>query len=837
MTDIVNKVYTINIVDGIVHDYDVGTEVVLSFDLQVPGVAPNGLPAGGTATQILVKQSAADYDVDWVDHAVVAVTSVFGRTGAVVAQAGDYTTDQVTEAANLYYTDARVAAQADVAANTAHRSATGNPHSTTAAQVGALAVAANLGDVGDQQTALNTLTAVAAATNEHVLTKDTGTGNAVWKAAAGGGGAVDSVFGRTGAVVAQANDYTWAQVDKTVSDLADITTRNHGDLAGAGTHTHAQIDAHIDSTANPHSVDATQVEYRDGESVYDTFDDTVPNGQLTAVVVSDGGGLAITWTAGKMRTPAAVSTSSGGATCTDDAKNYLVWDSGTTLTLQTSAPTDAQIEIACIHCQDGDIWAIHHEEQIGNTLDDMHHGISQTLPSLVRNGLEVSEDADATNPLDVQMSAGTWFRHFHDQIDVSQILSRNTPLVRWFHNGGVWDHDTDAEIDTSFWDNGTNKTAAVINRYYPSMFILGDGVLHWIYPRYQYFTETQALGGTMPDVPPGLEGFPRLTGYVYEGGEAALGTGARWIDLRVRIAEPVTVNAFGGIADNTTSLAADGIDTIRFIGSSPLTATVSTITGTKQVSYQINPTGTITIASLNVTSSLITPNVFSFSTLNFQNAMYCPFNGPIQLNTIAEYTADAGVTIDGLLIKDGGIPEAAVTAHEAAITHDNLSGAGTNTHAQIDTHLASTSNPHSVADTDVLPSMSGNAGKWLGTNGSASQWESVYEDIAIVLGDKSAVISTGAKAPIPVKDDMTIVGWSLLADQSGSIQVDVWNDSYANYPATVADSIVTPTITSAVKNQATGLTIDIDKGSHIIMNVDSVSTITECTVVLHCVRR
>ena len=35
------------------------------------------------------------------------VTSVFGRTGAVVATSGDYTTAQVTESGNLYYTDTR----------------------------------------------------------------------------------------------------------------------------------------------------------------------------------------------------------------------------------------------------------------------------------------------------------------------------------------------------------------------------------------------------------------------------------------------------------------------------------------------------------------------------------------------------------------------------------------------------------------------------------------------------------------------------------------------------------------------------------------------------------
>lgn len=50
-------------------------------------------------------------------------------------------------------------------------------------------------------------------------------------AASGGGGAVASVFGRTGAVVAATNDYTWAQINKTTSSLADLTTRSASDLS------------------------------------------------------------------------------------------------------------------------------------------------------------------------------------------------------------------------------------------------------------------------------------------------------------------------------------------------------------------------------------------------------------------------------------------------------------------------------------------------------------------------------------------------------------------------------------------------------------------------------
>lgn len=75
-----------------------------------------------------------------------------------------------------------------------------------------------------------------------------------------GGGAVDSVFGRTGVVVAVTNDYTFAQLDKTVSDIADITTRSHTSLTDIGTNTHPNIDIHIANiTTNPHVVTATNV--------------------------------------------------------------------------------------------------------------------------------------------------------------------------------------------------------------------------------------------------------------------------------------------------------------------------------------------------------------------------------------------------------------------------------------------------------------------------------------------------------------------------------------------------------------------------------------------------
>lgn len=84
----------------------------------------------------------------------------------------------------------------DVVLNNTHRGSTSNPHTVTKSQVSLgnvtddaqLKIASNLSDVNNQQTALNNVTNVSGATNEHVLTKDTATGNAVWKAADGGVG-------------------------------------------------------------------------------------------------------------------------------------------------------------------------------------------------------------------------------------------------------------------------------------------------------------------------------------------------------------------------------------------------------------------------------------------------------------------------------------------------------------------------------------------------------------------------------------------------------------------------------------------------------------------------
>lgn len=73
------------------------------------------MPAGGLTGQALVKLSNNDFDVAWGTGSGTggSVTSVFGRTGVIVPQSGDYDSDLVPEqvgASNLYFTNTRARA-------------------------------------------------------------------------------------------------------------------------------------------------------------------------------------------------------------------------------------------------------------------------------------------------------------------------------------------------------------------------------------------------------------------------------------------------------------------------------------------------------------------------------------------------------------------------------------------------------------------------------------------------------------------------------------------------------------------------------------------------------
>lgn len=129
-----------------------------------------------------------------------------------------------------------------------------------------------------------------------------------------------------------------------------------------------------------------------------------------------------------------------------------------------------------------------------------------------------------------------------------------------------------------------------------------------------------------------------------------------------------------------------------------------------------------------------------------------------------------------------------------------------------------------------------------GTTGPTGASGSSAGVLNFMIDGGGSVITTGIKGDIRVPFNCTINEWTLLADVSGSITIDIWKDTYANYPPVDADSITataTPSITSATKNTSstlTGWTTSIAAGDTLRFNVDSCTSITNVSLVLGITR-
>ncbi len=137
-----------------------------------------------------------------------------------------------------------------------------------------------------------------------------------------------------------------------------------------------------------------------------------------------------------------------------------------------------------------------------------------------------------------------------------------------------------------------------------------------------------------------------------------------------------------------------------------------------------------------------------------------------------------------------------------------------------------------IANNDILY-WDADAGKWKNKSAAAD-----VASLTFIIDGGGSAITTGQKGHLEIPFACTINQVTMLADQSGSIVVDIWKQAYADFPPEDANSITASaplTITTAQKSQdatLNGWTKAIAAGDCIAFNVDSVTDIERVTISL-----
>lgn len=142
---------------------------------------------------------------------------------------------------------------------------------------------------------------------------------------------------------------------------------------------------------------------------------------------------------------------------------------------------------------------------------------------------------------------------------------------------------------------------------------------------------------------------------------------------------------------------------------------------------------------------------------------------------------------------------------------------------------------------DHVAAFDGATGKLLKDGGAAPTKKHF---ITVVIDGAGAAITAGLKGFISIPIALTLQAWRLLSIDSsataGAIKIDVWKDTYANFPPTNLDSITNghePEIPATnAKAEDTDVTdwsdTTVDAGDILAFNVDSCTDITKAMLVI-----
>ena len=117
-----------------------------------------------------------------------------------------------------------------------------------------------------------------------------------------------------------------------------------------------------------------------------------------------------------------------------------------------------------------------------------------------------------------------------------------------------------------------------------------------------------------------------------------------------------------------------------------------------------------------------------------------------------------------------------------------------------------------------------------------------YGGIGFTIDAHNSVITDGLKGSIIIPYNATIQSWTIIANTSGNVSIDIWKDTFNNYPPTSGDSIVGMeyiSLNNEQKNQDLNLTswnTSVSFGDILSFRIISATTISKVYVMINVLK-
>jgi len=265
--------------------------------------------------------------------------------------------------------------------------------------------------------------------------------------------------------------------------------------------------------------------------------------------------------------------------------------------------------------------------------------------------------------------------------------------------------------------------------------------------------------------------------------------------------------------------------------------------GTEQI-FRVDDVGAIELTPLtNFAATVLDDTTASAAVDTLGGAASSGSGGLVRITNAALTTPNIGTPSAGTLTNCTGLPTAGLV--NDAVTYakiqdvsatDRLLGRSTAGAGDVEEITCTAAGRALIDDADAAAQRT-----TLGV-GAIGQLATLGTGFSFCIDGGGSAITTGVKHYIPIPYAFTITGWDIVADVSGSIVVDVWKDTYANFPPVVGDTIAgseKPTLSSAQKNQDLTLstwTTSVAAGDVLGINVDSATTVTKVWITLRGTR-